>query len=49
MEIGLAVNTVSVYPFPLSQFSSSIYMVHGLINSISLCQNIGCYSGYLHF
>lgn len=49
MEIGLPVNTVSVYPFPLSQSSSSIYMVHGLINSISLCQNIDSYSGYVHF
>ena len=40
MEINLPANTVSVYVFSLCQSSSFIYIVHGLIHSISLGQNI---------
>lgn len=40
MEINLPANTVSVYAFSLGQSSSFIYIVHGLIHSISLGQNI---------
>lgn len=39
MEINLPANTVSVYAFSLCQSSSFIYIVHGLIHSISLGQN----------